>query len=107
MTRSTGTVRGGVPGSSGTASRAPRSARPVAEFDPLTISDEELKALAPADRAKVYKARAVARAGGAAPGAPSAGAPAQPSTTAPAAAPKAESAPRGGTEQAAAPETET
>jgi len=39
----------------------------VAEFDPLTISDEELKQLAPADRAKVYKARAAARAGGAAP----------------------------------------
>jgi NADH-quinone oxidoreductase subunit C len=41
----------------------------VAEFDPLTISDEELKALAPADRAKVYKVRAAARAGGAVPGA--------------------------------------
>jgi NADH-quinone oxidoreductase subunit C len=39
----------------------------MAEFDPLTISDEELKQLAPADRARVYKARAAARAGGAAP----------------------------------------
>jgi NADH-quinone oxidoreductase subunit C len=44
----------------------------VAEFDPLTISDEELKQLAPADRAKVYKARAAARAGGGAAPAPAA-----------------------------------
>jgi len=62
----------------------------VAEFDPLTISDEELKQLAPADRAKVYKARAAARAGGGAPApaaaapsalAPTAGAPAAPAPT--------------------------
>ena len=30
------------------------------EYDPLTISDEDLKALPPSDRAKVYKARAQA-----------------------------------------------
>jgi len=63
----------------------------VAEaFDPLTISDEELKALAPADRARVYKARAAARAGGAAPapGAPPAPA-ARATPTAGAAAPAA------------------
>ncbi len=59
-------------------------------FDPLTISDEELKALAPADRARVYKARAAARAGGAAPapGAPPAPA-ARATPTAGAAAPAA------------------
>ena len=39
----------------------------VPDYDPLTISDEELKALPPAERGAVYKARAAARAGGAAP----------------------------------------
>jgi NADH-quinone oxidoreductase subunit C len=63
----------------------------VAEFDPLTISDEELKQLAPADRAKVYKARAQARAGGAAPPSPPAAAPSAPPPAAPApAAPSAD-----------------
>jgi len=61
----------------------------VAEFDPLTISDEELKALPPAERAKVYKARAAARAGGAA---PAAGAPAA-RPAAPAAKPAEQVAP--------------
>jgi NADH-quinone oxidoreductase subunit C len=54
----------------------------VAEFDPLTISDEQLKQLAPADRAKVYKARAAARGGGAAP-APAAAAPSSPAAPVP------------------------
>ena len=61
----------------------------MAEFDPLTISDEELKALPPAERAKVYKARAAARAGGAA---PAAGAPAA-RPAAPAAKPAEQVAP--------------
>jgi NADH-quinone oxidoreductase subunit C len=41
----------------------------VPDYDPLTISDEELKTLTPAERGAVYKARAAARAagGGAAP----------------------------------------
>jgi NADH-quinone oxidoreductase subunit C len=86
----------------------------VAEsFDPLTISDEDLKALAPADRARVYKARAAARAGGAAPppargaaappapvaapapppATPAAVTPAAPAEAAPAASPPAAAAP--------------
>ena len=69
----------------------------MAEFDPLTISDEELKALAPADRAKVYKARAAARAGGGAP------APAQPAAPAAPAQPAAAAAPPAGTGEGAAP----
>jgi NADH-quinone oxidoreductase subunit C len=69
----------------------------VPDYDPLTISDEDLKQLPPSDRAKVYKARAAARAGGAPPAprpaaapAPAAGAAATPpaaSTPAPAPAP--------------------
>jgi NADH-quinone oxidoreductase subunit C len=79
----------------------------VAEFDPLTISDEELKALPPAERAKVYKARAAARAGGAA---PAAGAPAAPTTrpaapTEPAAQPVSAAAQQ--TPAASAPRQET
>jgi NADH-quinone oxidoreductase subunit C len=58
----------------------------VAEFDPLTISDEELKALAPADRARVYKARAAAARGGGAAPAPAAGAAPAASAAPPAAA---------------------
>src|SRR6266852_4468648 len=64
------------------------------DYDPLTISDEELKALPPAERGAVYKARAVARAGGAVP-APAASAPAAsaPAASAPAASAPAASAP--------------
>jgi NADH-quinone oxidoreductase subunit C len=39
----------------------------VPDYDPLTISAEDLKALPPAERAAVYKARAAAARGGAAP----------------------------------------
>jgi NADH-quinone oxidoreductase subunit C len=69
----------------------------VPDYDPLTISDEELKALPAAERGAVYKARAAARAGGAAP-APAAAKPATP--PAPAAAAPAPAAP---VEAAAAP----
>jgi hypothetical protein len=31
------------------------------DYDPLTISDEDLKKLPPADRAKVYRARNMAK----------------------------------------------
>ena len=34
------------------------------DYDPLTISDDALKALSPAERGAVYKARAAARAAG-------------------------------------------
>ena len=44
-----------------------RVGRTVPDYDPLTISDEELKALPPAERAAVYKARAPRARGGAAP----------------------------------------
>jgi NADH-quinone oxidoreductase subunit C len=54
----------------------------VPEYDPLTISAEDLKALPPAERAAVYKARATAARGGA-PAAP-------PATPAAAPAPKVE-----------------
>ena len=55
------------------------------DYDPLTISDEELKALPAAERGAVYKARAAAKAGGA-PAAPGAAAarPAAPASDAPA-----------------------
>ena len=66
----------GARGSGAIASRAP-----VPDYDPLTISDEDLKKLPAAERGAVYKARAAARAGGAAP--------------APAARPPAASAPAG------------
>jgi NADH-quinone oxidoreductase subunit C len=66
----------------------------VPDYDPLTISDEELKQLPPAERGAVYKARAAARAGGGAAPAPAAARPAQPAAQAPAAeaAPAARSA---------------
>jgi len=46
-----------------TAAAAAPAATPTAaptDYDPLTISDDQLKALPPADRARVYKARRVA-----------------------------------------------
>jgi NADH-quinone oxidoreductase subunit C len=69
----------------------------VPDYDPLTISDEELKALPPAERGAVYKARAQARAGGGAPppgaaaaaAAPSGGTPLAAAAVSPAAAPAA------------------
>jgi NADH-quinone oxidoreductase subunit C len=75
----------------------------VADYDPLTISDEELKALTPAERGAVYKARAAARAAGGAapaPGAPAASgapAPASPPAPGPKAAPAAAAAAGGPT----------
>jgi NADH-quinone oxidoreductase subunit C len=72
----------------------------VTNFDPLTISDEELKALPPADRAKVYKARAAARAGVAAP--PPAGAAPPAAATPPAATPPAAAQPAAATPATAA-----
>jgi len=47
------------------AAAAPTAAAPAAsaaptDYDPLTISDEDLKKLSPADRAKVYRARLTA-----------------------------------------------
>ena len=36
---------------------APAAAAAPADYDPLTITDEEMKALPPADRAKIYRAR--------------------------------------------------
>ena len=39
---------------------APAAAAPPVDYDPLTISDEDLKKLPPADRAKVYRARLTA-----------------------------------------------
>lgn len=57
------------------------------DYDPLTISDEDLKALPPADRGAVYKARAAAKAGGVAPApgaAPAAAAPKPAAAAAPA-----------------------
>jgi NADH-quinone oxidoreductase subunit C len=65
----------------------------VPDYDPLTISDEELKQLPPAERGAVYKARAQARAagGGAAPAAGGGGATAARPAAAP--APAAEAAP--------------
>jgi hypothetical protein len=47
-----------------TATPAPAApaaaAAPPADYDPLTISDEDLKKLPAADRAKVYRARLTA-----------------------------------------------
>ncbi len=40
-----------------TAAQAPTAAVAPTDYDPLTISDEDLKKLPPADRAKVYRAR--------------------------------------------------
>jgi len=45
----------------------------VPDYDPLTISAEDLKALPPAERAVVYKARAAAARGGAPPPSPATG----------------------------------
>jgi NADH-quinone oxidoreductase subunit I len=39
---------------------APNTASAPTDYDPLTISDDDLKKLPPADRAKVYKARRLA-----------------------------------------------
>jgi NADH-quinone oxidoreductase subunit C len=58
----------------------------VPDYDPLTISDEELKALPPAERGAVYKARAQARAAGGAPAPPRAPVPSPATTTPPVAA---------------------
>jgi len=40
---------------------APTAAAAPTDYDPLTISDEDLKKLPAADRAKVYRARNMAR----------------------------------------------
>jgi NADH-quinone oxidoreductase subunit C len=69
----------------------------VPDYDPLTISDEDLKQLPPSERAAVYKARAAARAAGGAAPAPGAASPATPkpatpSSTKPPAAPTTPSA---------------
>jgi hypothetical protein len=54
----------GVPAGQGTdataaaaQAQAPNTAAAPTDYDPLTISDEDLKKLPPAERAKVYKAR--------------------------------------------------
>src|SRR5258708_34585325 len=93
-------ARAGAPGSGVIASKARARARhprsDVPDYDPLTISDEELKQLPPAERGAVYKVRAQARAAGGGPApAPAAGA-------APASAPAAAAA---GTPPAAPPRT--
>src|SRR5207253_3364121 len=41
----------------GAAAAAPTTAVALTDYDPLTISDEDLKKLPPAERAKVYRAR--------------------------------------------------
>src|SRR5437588_443681 len=79
--RSTRATTVGGPGSVATAK--PSS---VPDYDPLTISDEELKKLPPAERGAVYKARAAARAAGGGAAAPAA-APAAPTPGPPAAKP--------------------
>lgn len=82
------------------------------DYDPLTISDDDLKKLPPAERGAVYKARAAARAAGTTPPAsasagaststsPAAGAPATPSAGA-AAAPAANAAGTAGASVSAA-----
>jgi hypothetical protein len=43
------------------AAPAPAAATAPTDYDPLTISDEDLKNLPPAERAKVYRARNMAR----------------------------------------------
>ena len=72
--RSTRVTTAGARGSVSTANPVTL----VPDYDPLTISDEELKQLPPAERGAVYKARAQARAagGGAAPAPRPAAAPA-------------------------------
>src|SRR5579871_5792635 len=92
-------MRAGAPGSASIASCA--SIRPrVPDYDPLTISDEDLKKLPPAERGAVYKARAAARAGGPPPppaaataAAAPTSAPPPPKAAAPAPAPAAGPAP--------------
>ena len=53
------------PAQEAASAAAPAAAPPAADvptdYDPLTISDEDLKKLPPADRAKVYRARNMAR----------------------------------------------
>src|SRR5438445_2010986 len=99
--RSTKATPDGGPGNVATAK--PSS---VADYDPLTISDEELKKLPPAERGAVYKARSAARAargGAAATAAPRpAAAGGNGQTTAPAAPAQGAAAPAQG---AAAPGT--
>ena len=41
----------------GAAAEAPTAAAAPTDYDPLTISDEDLKKLPPAERGKVYRAR--------------------------------------------------
>ena len=41
----------------GAGAAAPPTAVAPTDYDPLTISDEDLKKLPPAERAKVYRAR--------------------------------------------------
>jgi hypothetical protein len=45
----------------GAAAGAPTAAAAPTDYDPLTISDEDLKNLPPAERGKVYRARNMAR----------------------------------------------
>ncbi len=75
------------------------------DYDPLTISDEELKQLPPAERGAVYKARAQARAagGGAAPAARPAAAPTPAAAPAAAEATPAGAAPAGAAAAPSAP----
>ncbi len=49
-----------APAAPAPAASAPAAAAPPADYDPLTISDEDLKKLPAADRAKVYRARLTA-----------------------------------------------
>src|SRR5947209_4133959 len=101
-------MRAGAPGSAATAYHANQRRR-VPDYDPLTISDEELKQLPPAERGAVYKARAQARAagGGAAPAPRPAAAPAPDAATpavsqAAAVAPPSEAAPATASAEASA-----
>ncbi len=47
-------------GAAAAQAQAPTAAAAPTDYDPLTISDEDLKKLPPADRAKVYRARLTA-----------------------------------------------
>jgi len=49
------------PAQEAASAAAPAAADVPTDYDPLTISDEDLKKLPPADRAKVYRARNMAR----------------------------------------------
>src|SRR5690349_9226784 len=92
--RLTRVTRAGAPGSATTSSHD------VPDYDPLTISDEELNQLPPAERGAVYKARRAAATGGAPPPAPATAPAAQPAAPAaaapPAAAPSTGTTPPGG-----------